>query len=1108
MTTILCLMLVWPSVLGAQVISNGGMEEVSTVAVDADGRYAGWKIADGLLPTGWVPNAAYPGQLALQEGVARSGQRCVRLTATQRSTAHLYQVCRGLEAGKWYRVRAWVRGGPVGLDFYEYFPDRIGGQSVARTSGVSDTWRECYGYYRPLGEGYQHSALAIVALSETPAEVDDVSVDPADAPELQDVPPVVFETESFRLVLNATGTVQEFRCKATGDDYGPGDVPYRLLTAHRQGVTIPVRLLRREGDLVHAEFLDPAVTATVRVTERKHHLLFEVVDLQPQDVERVDLEIPMRRLQTVAWCFNGNYDERFGACLFQTTVNGLTGPAVRSGPIVGLSGSCFARHGIVGAKFALVAAPYPDLKAAIMETERENGLPCPMLGGEWARDSESVRKSYLFAVGVHEHDVDTLIEYAKLGGFGTLIIHKDDWLANHGNYDINRQRFPEGLASFKRAVDKIHAAGLEAGVHVFGPSISPDDPHVTPRPSDDLAAYVCPPLAEAVDEKATTLTLSEPPAVDLKSARGLSFPGNYLRVDDEIVAFVDIEPGPPYRFVGCTRGALGTPATPHDAGAPVRHLLNLWGYFVMDPDSALAEEITANFARLVNECKLDMVYFDASDCADSVYMDWWYYLNKMHLAYYSKFDHDVLYQTSMGPGSGICWHIVPRSASADGHGDIKGYLDERWPGILSMAANWVRADVGWYYMFQDVRPDQIEYVRAKTLAVDGSISIEASRASLESIPLARPTFEMLAEYDRLQRAGLVTEELKAALREPGRDFRLVPRGEGHWSLYEAAYEDPRRVAALDGQQNVWQLHNDRAEPCWLGLEIVRGDKPVPRVDYNDPRALTLESFDDLAPYAMSDRNDYEKFVIGGNKMLSPAGPVREGVTQSFVSTTEDPRVGTHAGVYSAENAGLPDGWSGIGRRLERPLDLSRFRALGLWIRGDGKGEKVRFQLRDTAGRNADWLPLIDYSGWQLHVFDMHAAPGFDWSAVEYILFYFNNIPAASTVQVAFDDLRALPELPEPMVPGRLVVTVGDRTVTLPEYVDRGQAVTIAGPGGARLWPGQMRPGRELNLAVADLVLQPGQNTVTLGYDPPDAFPGNLTVLVYRLWPLADLGGQG
>ena len=236
--------------------------------------------------------------------------------------------------------------------------------------------------------------------------------------------------------------------------------------------------------------------------------------------------------------------------------------------------------------------------------------------------------------------------------------------------------------------------------------------------------------------------------------------------------YADVEVGPPFRFVGCVRGALGTTAAPHAAGAEVRGLLNQWGFFLVDPDSELAEEVTANFADVANYCGFDMIYFDASDGTMGPALEGWYYLNKMHLGYYTKLDHDVLYQTSNGTGSNILWHIIPRSASADGHGDIKGYLDERWPGILNQAANFTRSDIGWYYMFTNVRPDQIEYVRAKALSIDGSVSIECSRASLEALPQARRTFEMLARYERCRRAGSLPEDVLTRMQELGRDFRL------------------------------------------------------------------------------------------------------------------------------------------------------------------------------------------------------------------------------------------------------------------------------------------------------------------------------------------------
>ena len=109
--------------------------------------------------------------------------------------------------------------------------------------------------------------------------------------------------------------------------------------------------------------------------------------------------------------------------------------------------------------------------------------------------------------------------------------------------------------------------------------------------------------------------------------------------------------------------------------------MTLWGYFIVDPDSTLADELTGNFAAVFNACDFDMAYFDASNEISNAYLDRRYYLNKLHLGFYRKLKKDVLYQTGNGTGTDLVWHIVPRhSASADGHGDLKRYLDERLAG--------------------------------------------------------------------------------------------------------------------------------------------------------------------------------------------------------------------------------------------------------------------------------------------------------------------------------------------------------------------------------------------------------------------------------------------
>jgi len=1090
------------------VLRNGGFEIAAAAQAGADGRVQGWKLASPpQLPAHWTPNSAYPGELAVVESAAgpsgaRSGQRFVRISA-QQGSAHLFQMCQGFDPAKWYRVSAWVRGGAASVSFYEYFASgKIGGQGVTQATVGHAEWKRIEGFYRPPAEGYLRSALAISVPPGECADVDDVAVEPMDLPAVQDGADLAVETDAVRLTVTSQGLLREFAAKPSGPDYAVPGTPVPVLHAVCRGVATPLHSLQREGDLIRAQFLDSEVRATVRVSPRKHHILFEIVDVQPAGVEELTLRFPIRRLATVGGAFNATYDDQFGICLLGVTENTSQQTISHGAEVLSLSARCTGRHGMVGARFALVAAKRDQFEAAIMEAERENGLPCPMLEGKWARISEPVRRSYLFMVDAKESNVDRIIEYAKLGGFGMIIFLKSNWLATHGHFQINTENFPDGVASLKRSVAKIHAAGMGAGVHVFGPSISPNDPYITPRPDDRLASVPCPPLAEAVDEKATVLTLAGAPDLPPKGPRSNAFPGYHLRIGDELIRYQNLELEPVPRFVGCQRGALGTKAAAHARGAEVKGLLTMWGFFLVDPDSTLADELTTNFASVFNECDFDMVYFDASDGISDAYLDRWYYLNKLHLGYYRKFKKDVLYQTSNGTGSNLVWHIVPRSASADGHGDLKKYLDERLPGMQGMAANFTRSDVGWYYMFADVRPDQIEYVCAKTIGLNGSISIETSLATMDQHARARQMIEMVGRYEQCRLARPFSDRVREQLCEPGKDFKLFRDGSGNgWQLHRAVYEEPRYVEALDGVQNVWTIRNDLPVACPLGLEIARGSRPCPTSDYDQAGAVTVESFDDAAAFRWDDEARAKRYFPGADVTLTTGGAASQGVNASLATSKDGVRVGSGCAVLGAANTGPRGGWCSVARTLPQPLDLSRCQGLGLWVDGDGKGQTLRLHLRDAAGRSAMYNVLVSFAGWRLCVFPTAAAAGFDWSRTEHLLVGLQGLAGGTSFQVRLDDLRGLPELhPAPPLV-QPAIQVNGRAVTLPVRLDSMQAVTSEGPGGTRFWPGGMQPSQNVEASAGVLMLQPGENRITFSADTAGGYPGDIYVLLYRMWPL-------
>lgn len=1082
----------------APLVQNGGFETVRPVPLAADGLHNGWKLGDPpLSPSKWVMNSTYVGNLAVVTADAHEGKQFVRIGSPANNSAHLYQPIAGLKLNQWYRVSLWARGAPFEMCFYQYFTGKpMNAPNVAMVKQASATWRRYVTYYQPRGEAFANASLAISTGGGATLDIDDVTMEPLALPEAPaSAPDITFSNDHITWTIAPNGVLKSFVSKASGKEYAAQDEA-PVISLRREGVELPVYSVAREGDKLNFQFLEPTVKASLRITPRPTHFLIEVVSVEPADVEQLSVSFHVKRLEKLGLAFGATYDREFGACLFCASVNSHNTPGWTTNALY-MGGSCEAEHKLVGAKWVLIGAPASGFKAAVIESEKANGLPCPIEDGKWMRDHPSNRKSYLFATSVDETQIDTLIKYAKIGGFGQIIFLKDSWLKNHGHYDINRDNFKDGIASVKRAVDKIHKAGLEAGVHVFGPSISANDPWVTPVPHRDLGFKALPPLAEAIDEKASTLTLTAAPEVDLIKARYTGFPGYSVRIGDEIINYNTVEPGPPYKLVRCQRGAYGTKAVAHAAGEPVKHLLAMWGFFTVDPDSTLAGQLTTNFANVINTCDFDFVYFDASDGFMNQYGDRWYYLNKMHMDYFMKFRKPMLYQTSNGTGSDLTWHMVPRSASADGHGDLKGYLDGRWPGILGMGNNWTSADVGWYYWFKDVRPDQMEYICAKVLGIDGSISMETSVDATDRLAQSRQLYEAMGRWDRARSERAFPAATRAKLLEPKKDFKLF--GESRkWRLYRAAYDEPRMVDTLDGIQNVWTISNDSGADATLGFEFVRQGKGVVSGDYDDPKALVVEDFADLAPYEASARNDYGKFVIGDLTRVTPGGVVREGTKQTFAKA--EGRAGGSSLLLQAQNASDGNGWTGIGRRFDAPRDLSGFQALGVWIHGDAKEEMIRLQLRDTAGRSADWLPQINYTGWKLHVFPLPKT-NFDWTKVEYALFYFNNLRPGSSAEVKIGAVKLLPKLSEPPEQGQPVLEINGKRVPLTVTLKQGQALTHEGEGKVVLWPGGMVPGQPVKIATGALQLKPGANEVKLLWSDAAHFPGSMHALMYRVWPL-------
>ncbi|MGC8638800.1 MAG: hypothetical protein ACP5XB_02845, partial [Isosphaeraceae bacterium] len=501
-------------------------------------------------------------------------------------------------------------------------------------------------------------------------------------------------------------------------------------------------------------------------------------------------------------------------------------------PANSLTVSTVKEHGITPARWAVIVAPASEFWKTVERFEHLAGMPSPRLGGAWNKVAPAIKRSYLFLTDFHESELEQGLALARRGGFTMVLLGQESWSHGTGHYEINRAHFPDGLDGLKRTIEKFHQAGIHVGLHFLCASIYPPDSYLTPVPDRRLVLGATTTLAADVDRSAQFLPTARPPAAFPAEDGGYEGSGTVLRIGDELISYqkraLDSSPG----FAGCRRGYLGTKAAKHSRGDLVAHLVRSYGYHMYDMDTSLLPEVAANFARVANACEIDMIYFDGSERLQG---DHWYYNARLHKAFHDALaNKNILLQASSF--SHYSWHLMARSASADGHGDLKGYLDERSPWFASLAREGMPLDVGWYYGYDaNATLDQYEYILGATIGYNSSMSYQVSPAAAARHPFTGPLLDLIRRYETLRLSGRVPEEMKARLRvspelagaktaeererllDHRQEYRFVER-DGRQAFQRVIYEPWHELGARDEKSEAWTV-NVRPGPAHVGVWI-------------------------------------------------------------------------------------------------------------------------------------------------------------------------------------------------------------------------------------------------------------------------------------------------
>jgi hypothetical protein len=900
-----------------------------------------------------------------------------------------------------------------------------------------------------------------------------------------DMAPIVFETQYAKVVIGADARGVCLIDKASGQDLAQHNPEAAFAKATIDGKEQEATSAETSGDRLTFTFGDSGAQAVVGIRARPHYLYVEILEVSEAVEALTFCQVPL----TV----KGFLDGPFAACVL--ALNLKTNVPEIPGPNRLLRAMCVKRFGMVGAEAAIVACPTERMRDVLKEAvSAAPDLPHSPVGGPWALDGLLNRTSYLFNFGgLSEETADAWIERARSIGFNQIQFHGGGSF-RFGDCVLDPKTYPNGLASMKAVTDRLHAAGICAGMQPYAFFIDKRCPWVTPKPDPRLAKDATFTLATDLTAEAAEVPVAE--TTEQMSAITGFFVRNSvtLQIDDELIVYQAVRKQAPYAFTGCTRGAYGTTASTHAAGGKVQHLKECFGLFVPDPETTLLEEVAGRIAELYNEGGFDCIYLDALDGEDVLggaenswhygskfVFEIWKRLKRPAVTEYSTLHHHLWYLRSrMG-----AWDYPNRSH--------KAFIDMHVAGNRANDRMFLPSNLGWWAFLswrgiqtEPTFPDDIEYLCVKAIGTDSGLS-------MTTYDPASPAHQRLAEitrrYEAIRNANVVPESVKAILREPGRDFALMEGTEAQPQFRPMGYDRHRTDSP---ETRTWRVTNEfAAQPPTLRIEAL----------------ASCAAYDSDGNLAVADLAEPDTL---------PDRAAAGGITLDVQPTTEQLKVGQRSARLTATST-LPTrsgSWAKIGRVFEPNLDLSKNQALGVWVHGDGQGEVLNFQLRSpqfVSHGIEDHYVTVDFAGWRY--FELVEPEGerhadyvwpyggsyaiyrelVNFGRVESFSVWVNNLPPNGTSTCYLSPVRAVSVFPVKL--RNPSVAIGGKTITFPCEMETGSYLEfrsmtdckLYAPNGALL--ADIQPAGDVPTVAA------GENGVSFACEGPESITARARVTV-------------
>ena len=415
--------------------------------------------------------------------------------------------------------------------------------------------------------------------------------------------------------------------------------------------------------------------------------------------------------------------------------------------------------------------------------------------------------------------------------------------------------------------------------------------------------------------------------------------------------------------------------------------------------------------------------------------------------------------------------------------------------MLPLNLGWWGNQIGESPQSETTFTDDIEYMTGKLLGNNAGTAILGGfdKGTLQNIPLYQKLDSIIKQYEILRHEKYFDDSVLAMLRQPGKEFQLIKQENDKWNFRPVVFAK-QKLSGLEQHSAQWKMQNQFGEqPLKLRIEVLMAAK-----SYEDDSSVVLADFKNTDNYSIA--------------------AMADGVTGKIIKIKDGFKKGQHSASFEASSTGsvLRRGsFINLQKTFNPGLNIGKNQALGLWVKGDGKGELLNIRLESpkhiSHGARGDHFIHIDFKGWKyfelieiessdfsnfiwpnsdFYVYDSYRH-SINFKNIDKIQFWYNNIPKGETVNCLISVVKALPMVSTTIK--NPAITVGGEKIVFPVTMQTGMYLEFNSPTDCTLYGSKGEKLQDLVIEGRIPVLKPGDNNITFTCDQPDGL--NPRVLV-------------